>query len=342
MDLSYFQQINNVYKSNSKQETDLFLLNRHVNDRFDDTIDYHVVKRNDKDFELIIKRVADTETKKTIKSRPGCYFNLGDIIEWHGSRWIISEVDPDDKTYLSGAMRLCNLRLIWKNKKGNIVDRYCFAENLTKYSSGVTGFDEIKNADYQYGITIGYDDETRVLKRDKRFIIDDIDIIPPEAYKLTGREIFINNCSYFNRGGIINFTISHHEYNENTDKVITLSNGEQVWCADYISIDDRPVQEVSTEITWTGRNIIIAGGNYKTFSVKFTDKYGDDIELKPIWIVTSLPNFEQYIHTKVVDSNFLVKADYTDEILGESIQIDVSDESGQYHSSIQIEIGGGI
>ena len=37
--------INNTYKSQSKQETDLYLLNRHVDECFADTIDYHVVKR---------------------------------------------------------------------------------------------------------------------------------------------------------------------------------------------------------------------------------------------------------------------------------------------------------
>ena len=46
MDLSYFQKINNTYESQSNQETDLFLLNRYVDDCFADSIDYHVVKRN--------------------------------------------------------------------------------------------------------------------------------------------------------------------------------------------------------------------------------------------------------------------------------------------------------
>ena len=45
MDIGYFQKINNTYGSKSKQEVDLYLLNRHVDDRFADTIDYR--KRND-------------------------------------------------------------------------------------------------------------------------------------------------------------------------------------------------------------------------------------------------------------------------------------------------------
>ena len=81
MDLSYFQKINNTYQSNSKQETDLYELNRHVDDCFDDTIDYHVVKRNGEPFELLIVKDTDGNTfKKKIKSKHYTPFNLGDYI----------------------------------------------------------------------------------------------------------------------------------------------------------------------------------------------------------------------------------------------------------------------
>ena len=71
MDMSYFQKINNTYKSQSKQETDLYLLNRHVEECFADTIDYHVVKRNGEPYELLIIKDTDGNTfKKKIKARP--------------------------------------------------------------------------------------------------------------------------------------------------------------------------------------------------------------------------------------------------------------------------------
>ena len=77
MNLDYFRMINNTYKSKSKQETDLYLLNRHIDDCFADTIDYHIVKRNGEPFELLI--IKDTD---------------GDIAEEHmnniiGKKWLI-------------------------------------------------------------------------------------------------------------------------------------------------------------------------------------------------------------------------------------------------------------
>ena len=81
MDISYFQKINNTYGSKNKQEVDLYLLNRHVDDRFADTIDYHVVKRNGEPFELLIIKDTDNNTfKKKIKSKHSTPFNLGDYM----------------------------------------------------------------------------------------------------------------------------------------------------------------------------------------------------------------------------------------------------------------------
>lgn len=90
MDISYFQKINNTYKSSSKQESALYILNKHVDDHFSNTIDYHVVKKNDEPFELLIIKDTDGNShKKKIKSRHEDKFNLGDYIEWNGQKWII-------------------------------------------------------------------------------------------------------------------------------------------------------------------------------------------------------------------------------------------------------------
>ena len=81
MDITYFQKINNTYNSKSKQETDLYLLNRQIDNNFDGNIDYHVVKRNGEPFELIIVKDTDGNTfKKKIKSKNSQPFNLGDYI----------------------------------------------------------------------------------------------------------------------------------------------------------------------------------------------------------------------------------------------------------------------
>lgn len=158
-------KINNTFQSKSKQETDLYLLNRHVEDCFDDSIDYKRVKRNGEDFELIIIKDTDGNTqKKKIKSRPSQPFNLGDYIKWNEQIWLITLLDPDDKTYSSGYMYLCTLPLRWQLPTGEIVERWGYSEDFTKYSNGTTGNDKITVGDNQYGITLPIDEETKQLK----------------------------------------------------------------------------------------------------------------------------------------------------------------------------------
>lgn len=284
MDLSYFQKINNTFQSKSKQETDLYLLNRHVEDCFDDSIDYKRVKRNGEDFELIIIKDTDGNTqKKKIKSRPSQPFNLGDYIKWNEQIWLITLLDPDDKTYSSGYMYLCTLPLRWQLPTGEIVERWGYSEDFTKYSNGTTGNDKITVGDNQYGITLPIDEETKQLKRDMRFAVDFEDAIEPDIYKLTNRKIKLNNNTYFGRGGTIIFTLSFNSFNKGTDKHITLPDGNQVWICDYHSPTDvpTPTPDPGGEIPVLSASI--SGGNTlrygraKTWTVAFKDKDGNEV-----------------------------------------------------------------
>ena len=140
MDITYFQKINSTYNSKSKQETDLYLLNRQIDNNFDGNIDYHVVKRNGEPFELIIVKDTDGNTfKKKIKSKNSQPFNLGDYIEWQGQMWLVTRLDPDDKANHSGYMYLCTVPLRWQNSEGKIIERFAYSEDFTKYSAGTTG-----------------------------------------------------------------------------------------------------------------------------------------------------------------------------------------------------------
>lgn len=234
MDISYFQKINNTYKSKSRQETDLYLLNRHVDECFADTVDYHVVKRNGEPFELLIIKDTDNNTfKKKIKSRPSESFNLGDYIEWNNQIWLVTLVDTDDKTYHSGYMYLCTVPLRWQNAEGKIIERYVYAEDFTKYSNGVTGNNTITIGDNQYGLTLPVDSETKKLKRDMRFPLDFDDSEQPDIYKLTNRKVKLSDNQYFGRGGTMIVTMSFDAFNPNDDKKVTLDNGQEVWICNY-------------------------------------------------------------------------------------------------------------
>lgn len=280
MDISYFQKINNTYKSQSKQETDLYELNRHVDDCFDDTIDYHVVKRNGEPFELLIIKDTDGNTfKKKIKAKHSTPFNLGDYIEWGSQIWLITLIDPNEKTYHSGYMYLCTVPLRWQNSDGKIIERYAYSEDFTKYSSGTTGNNTITIGDNQYGLTLPIDSETRKLRRDMRFPIDFEDAEQPDIYELTNRKVNLNNNEYFGRGGTMIVTMSYDAFNATNDKRVLMDNGKEVWICDYKEVDadpDTPTQPENPDKTTDLRAVIdgketIRCGVERTYTALFTD-----------------------------------------------------------------------
>ena len=318
MNISYFQKINNTYKSKSRQETDLYLLNRHVDECFADTVDYHVVKRNGEPFELLIIKDTDNNTfKKKIKSRPSDKFNLGDYIEWNNQIWLVTLVDTDDKTYHSGYMYLCTVPLRWQNSEGKIIERYVYAEDFTKYSNGVTGNNTITIGDNQYGLTLPVDDETKKLKRDMRFPMDFDDSEQPDIYKLTNRKVKLSDNQYFGRGGTMIVTMSFDAFNPNDDKKVTLEDGKEVWICNYNNSHTPlpptpPEPDETTDLRCViSGNTNLKNGYRRSYTVTFTDKDSNSIDWQKV-------NYQW----KVV-SDFEVKQTITDN----KITVSVNDEN---------------
>lgn len=323
MDMSYFQKINNDYKSKSRQETDLYLLNRHIDNCFADSIDYHVVKRNGEPFELLIIRDTDGNTyKKKIKSKNSDPFNLGDYIEWNGQTWIVVLLDSDDKTYHSGYMYQCTILLRWQNSKGEIVERHAFSEDFTKYSTGVTGNSTVTVGEFQYGITLPVDDETKIVKRDKRFAVDIDGIDPPDVYKLTNRKVLLTDDRSFGRGGILTWTLSYDAFNHDKDKKVTLDNGTEVWICDYIepSTPLPPVQTTILSAEISG-NPNLKNGFSRTYTATLSDTDGNVVEwdnAEYSWNISG----DIAVIQKTTENKIKISVD-DDSLIGESFLLQV-------------------
>lgn len=323
MNLDYFRMINNTYKSQSKQETDLYLLNRHVDECFADTIDYHVVKRNGKPFELLIIKDTDGNTfKKKIKSKHSAPFDLGDYIEWNNQIWLIALLDPNDKTYHSGYMYLCTVQLRWQNSEGKIIERYAYSEDFTKYSSGTIGNNTITIGDNQYGLTLPIDKETKKLNRDMRFPIDFEDSDEPDIYELTNRKVCLNNNDYFNRGGTMILTMSFDAFNANEDKRVLMDNGKEVWICNYKDPSTTlPPQSPEPNET-TDLTIVISGnqnlriGTTRTYTANITDLDGNSVQWDNTfsWNVVSNIDIKPKLNNNTIKL-FVEDEDYVDSLI---------------------------
>ena len=217
---------------------------------------------------MVVKDTDNNASKKKIKSIHSEPFNLGDYIYWNNQVWIVTVLDPNEKAWHSGYMYLCTLLLNTIDENGRLVQKWCYSEDFTKYSSGETGNTSIKVGDYQYGLTLPVDNDTKHWRRDKRFCIDFDDSIEPDTYRLTNRKLFLSDNSYFNRGGLIQLTLSLSSFNKETDALVDF-DGKKYWIADYIKSDVSQEKNSTCKISYKGKNQVGVGDIEKKFLGEF-------------------------------------------------------------------------
>lgn len=253
---------------------------------------------------------------------------------------MITLLDSDDKAWNRGYMYLCEILLRWQDDNGNIIERWGYSEDYTKYSMGESGNSTITVGDYQYGITLPVDEYTKKLTRKNRFVVDFEGNYPPDTYRLTGKKGFISDYRYFDKGGVFTITLSYEQFNKVTDKLVKLENNTEVWICDYKtpSTSTLPPSEPDNPTT----SVIITGGDTlrygrsKTWTVTFTDSTGAEITpLNFTWNVKS--DFK--ITQNITDNKIQLKCT-DDKAIDCTFTLQVLDNESNILSEITITIVG--
>ena len=334
MDINYFMKVQNAYGTKNRREKELVKVNSQMTKHFEDTYDTEDVLLNGEPFKLMIIKDTDGNTfKKKIKSPHGRKFNLGDYVQWNDQVWLITLLDPDDKTWHRGYMYLCTVPLRWQNSDGKIVERFAYSEDFTKYSKGSIGNFVTKIGDNQYGLTLPVDSETKKLKRDMRFPIDFDDAEIPDVYELSNRKVSLNNNEYFGRGGTMILTLSLEAFNFNTDFKVEFpeDSGKEVWICDYTSLStplpSPPLDETpDIKISITG-NPIVRIGFKRTYTAVISTNNGYEID----WDNTSYEwNIESsFLINKNIDGNKIEVLVNDETLIEESFLLQVIDKNNQ-------------
>lgn len=306
MNIDYYMKLQNAHGTNNNRERQLAKVNRQADKHFDDTFDTEDVLLNDKPMQLMIIKDTDGNTyKKKIKSRHNDKFNIGDYVKWNNQIWMVTKVDSDEKTWNRGYMYLCTMCLRWQDvDTKEIIERWVYAEDYTKYSMGEYGNHNITVGDYQYGITIPVDKYTKKLSRGYRFVVDFDGVYPPDTYRLSGKKAFINDDRYFGRGGVMTLTLSYNFFNAEKDSLVELNNGDKAWICDYIDPNqsDTPIAPKPDEIVATIKgNNSLKIGFHKTYSVVFENQNGIIENQKFEWNVVSDFPIIQKINNNTID-----------------------------------------
>lgn len=283
-----------------------------INLKSPDTISYKDVKINDVETQLTI--VSGTmANKKNISSKCGEVFNVGDIVEYSDTKWLIMTADVDEEIYVRGSMQECNHRLRFQNKDREIVEYDCVIESASQYNSGEEAYKTVTIGYNQNLIYIPLNEDTLYFKSDDRFFIDN-NKVSPKVYRATRVDTVTGT---FNGVGYVTVLVTEDQYNPDTDNV------EKFVC-DY----KEPVNDVSDiKISYRGNSNIICGGSYKTFSA----------DRNVTWTINCLPEQTAFIQSEVYNDRIKIKCLNNLNLIGTTIKltcVDNDNNSGQIYIDI--------
>lgn len=350
MDIKHFRAIraiHNATETNTSAERQAETVKRQVEKNFSKTYGTKLCMVNGKPQELLLKSVTGNFRQRNIITRPSQTIFAGDIVDCMEQKWLVLDVDPDRTIYTKAMMQLCNIKIRWISKKTKrIVERFGWAENVTKYSSGVRDSNMIQRTEFQVKIRLGLDEETALLKRDSRFLLDldreEFDTSNtsghPDAYILTNRDVFTRADGFGSKqskmGGVVELTLTESLFNPETDNA-------DLMIADYYVTEHIDTRCLSAEIIYKGDGVLKSGGSFKRFSAVFYEKDGQvNNDIKPIWTVAAQDKYRDYVITEQENNDIKIKIQDNGNMIGETIVLVLQDQDNTVEHKINIEVRG--
>lgn len=249
-----------------------------------------------------------------------------------------------DRVHWQGKMSLCNWILKWqKPDTGEILEYPCCDINSTQYNSGETSNRQFTVGSSQHMITLPCDENTVILSTPQRFYVDK-NKDNPTAFIVTQND----TTSYsYGKKGLIKLTVVESANDNSKDR-------PDLGVCDYFEPDSMKTDtSIDTDVdTDTGDTesqgkitnqaviyydtaVIKSGGDNQVFIGKFFDDEGNEIDTPAQWDVVC--DFEKDLEIEQSDNQISIKVD-NDDLVDEEFKLILSDESGQYTSSLIIKI----
>ena len=236
-----------------------------------------------------------------------------------------------DGVHWKGKFSLCNWILKWQNKYGDILEYPCVDINSTQYNSGEQASAKMTIGSSQHMATLPYDENTIAIKSPQRFFLDR-DTETPTSFIVTQND---NTSMFFGKKGLIKITMLECERNNDTDR-------PDLGICDYFEKDELKTnnadkKKVIKSVISYKTTTIKSGGSKQKFVGTFVDENGEEID----GISTNWEIICDFADSLIVDEegNSLTIGVDDDSLIDEEFKLTLSDESGNYKSSIIIQIG---
>lgn len=255
------------------------------------------------------------------------WIECGDYLEYEGMVWLCMNSYSFHKLYCRATFMSCDWKIYWINENGKLKSQYVIDQNSTQYNSGETGNSTMTLGSAQHMLKMQCNDDTIILDSPMRFAIDK-NIKKPTCYKVTQ-----NDNSTYNYGkGLCCVTVTETPLNTESDKLITLDDGTQVWICDYVEVTPLPPTPSEPNETTDLRCVISGNTNLKnsysrTYTVTFTDKEKTSVdwhEVKYQWNVksdfdVSHTIIDNKITVSVNDENLIGGSFFVQILVGETM-----------------------
>lgn len=236
-----------------------------------------------------------------------------------------------DGVHWKGKFSICNWILKWQNKYGDILEYPCVDINSTQYNSGEQASAKMTIGSSQHMATLPYDENTIAIKSPQRFFLDR-DTETPTSFIVTQND---NTSMFFGKKGLIKITMLECERNNDTDR-------PDLGICDYFEKDELKTNnadknKVIKSVISYKTTTIKSGGSKQKFVGTFVNENGEEINgVSTNWEI--ICDFADSLIVNEEGSSLTIGVD-DDSLIDEEFKLVLSDESGNYKSSIIIQIG---
>lgn len=261
-----------------------------------------------------------------------CPIIVGDIVyDSNVDEYLIcTESFNIDGIHWQGKFTLCNWILKWQNKNGDILEYPCHDINSTQYNSGEQSNRQFTIGSSQHMITLPCDENTIKLSSPQRFFLDK-NKDNPTSFIVTQNDTTAYN---YGKKGLVKVTLMECANNNETDRI-------DLGICDYIDKNDIKTDNandvfVSKSVISYDTSIIKSGGDLQKFTGRFFDNEEKEItNIVPNWTIVC--DFKDALDIKEFDNQIWIGVD-DDDYIDEEFKIILSDNNGNYASSLVIKI----
>lgn len=255
------------------------------------------------------------------------WIECGDYLEYEGMVWLCLNSYSFHKLYCRATFMSCDWKIYWINENGELKSQYVIDQNSTQYNSGETSNSTMTLGSAQHMLKMQCNDDTIILDSPMRFAIDK-NIKKPTCYKVTQND----NTAYNYGKGLCCVTVTETPLNTESDKLITLDDGTQVWICDYVEVTPLPPTPPEPDETTDLKCVILGNTNLKngyrrTYTVTFADKDYNAVDWQNVnyqWKVVSDSDIKQTIaDNKIIvsvnDENLIGGSFFVQILIGETL-----------------------